>query len=198
MCNASAITLSPTESTPSKKWDLMHSVNVRGAYLVCHHAIPHLSKSINPHILILSPPLLMNAEWFAGHTPYAISKYGMSMLVLGMSQEVRDSGIAVNALWPRTVIQTSALQVISDSISRNARRPEIVADAAYVMLCQPAKEFTGVFAIDEMVLRGQGIKDFSHYLGDGVKEEDLMMDLFVDMTYTHPLPLEQVLFKSRI
>ena len=198
VCNASAISLSSTELTSSKKWDLMHSVNVRGAYLVCHHAIPHLCKSINPQILVLSPPPSVKAEWFKGHTPYAISKYGMSMLVLGLSQELKESGIAVNALWPKTMIQTSALQVISDAIGSNARKPEMVADAAYVMLCQPAKEFTGVFAIDELVLRGQGINDFNCYLGEGVKENDLMMDLFVEETYTHHLPPNQILFKSKI
>ena len=198
ICNASAIHLSPTESTSSKKWDLMHAVNVRGTYLVCHHAIPHLRKSANPHILVLSPPPLIRPAWFAGHTPYAVSKYGMSMLVLGLSQELGKDGIAVNALWPKTVIQTSALQVINSAISGNARKPEIVAEAAYVMLCQPSTSFTGVFAIDELVLRGQGVKDFSRYLGDGVMEEDLMPDLFVEPTFSHQLPPKQILLKSRI
>ena len=143
--NASAISLTPTLATSMKKFDLMHSVNVRGTFAVCKAALPHLKRAKNPHILMLSPPLFMSPKWFGPNLAYTMSKYGMSMCVLGLAEEWREAGIAVNALWPKTVIDTAALQAISpDSkeMARKGRIPEIMADAAYVILTQPSKSYT--------------------------------------------------------
>src|SRR5512134_2272648 len=144
--NASAIHLADTQSTPMKRYDLMHQVNARGTFLCSQACIPHLAKAANPHILMLSPPLRLEPRWFAPHLAYTMAKYGMSLCVLGLAEELRDRGIAVNALWPRTVIDTAALNLLGgDPLRRMARRPEIVADAAHAILVRPAKRCTGNF-----------------------------------------------------
>ena len=163
--NASAIFLAVTEGTPAKRFDLMHSVNVRGTFLTTQHCLPHLSQSDNPHVLNMSPPLNMDPQWFGAHVAYTMSKYGMSMCVLGMAEEFREQGIAVNALWPKTVIATAAVQNLlgGDDITRRSRKPQIVADAAHAILTRKAAECTGNFFVDEEVLREQGVEDFEAY-----------------------------------
>jgi citronellol/citronellal dehydrogenase len=177
--NASAIHLADTAATPMKRFDLMQSVNVRGTFLCTQACLPHLEKSKNPHVLALSPPLSMRPRWFAPHVAYTIAKYGMSMCVLGMAEEFKRRGIAVNALWPRTVIATAALNLLGgDETARHGRTPEIVAEAAYAIVVRPAGACTGNFFIDEDVLRAEGVQDFERY---AVKRgEPLMRDLFVD------------------
>ncbi len=177
--NASAIHLADTASTPMKRFDLMNEVNVRGTFLCTQACLPHLAASRNPHVLMLSPPLSMRARWFAPHLAYTIAKYGMSMCVLGMAEELADRGIAVNALWPRTVIATAALNLLGgEETARYGRTPEIVADAAHAILTRPSRECSGNFFIDEDVLRAEGVRDFDRY---AVKPgEPLMRDLFVD------------------
>jgi citronellol/citronellal dehydrogenase len=177
--NASAIYLSGTVETPMKKWDLMHDINARGTFLCSQACIPHLKKAANPHILNNSPPLNMDPRWFAPHVAYTMAKYGMSMCVLGMAEELRDEGIAVNALWPRTVIATAAVQNLlgGDESIRHSRRPEIVADAAYAIITKPSRAFTGRFCIDEDVLRAEGVRDFTGY--QAVPGAELMPDYFL-------------------
>ncbi|KTD18486.1 dehydrogenase, short chain (dhs-6C) [Legionella lansingensis] len=176
--NASAISLTDTLSTPMKRYDLMQSVNTRATFLCSQAAIPYLKKSDNPHILTLSPPLTMNSKWFAPHLAYTISKYGMSMCTLGLSEELKSHGIAANSLWPRTTIGTAAIRVhFPEEIYRASRKPEIVADAAHWILTQPATTVTGQFFIDEHVLRNAGVKDFSVYAIDPTVEP--YQDLFV-------------------
>ena len=180
--NASAINLTPTEATPMKRFDLMFGVNVRGTFLCTQACLPYLKQSAerkrNPHILTLSPPLNMNPRWFAPHVAYTMAKYGMSMCVLGHAAEFRQYGIAVNALWPRTVIQTAALQMIPGIKPEHCRTPEIVADAAYQILLADAKTTTGNFFIDEEVLKEAGVTDLSKYsVVTGSRE--LMPDLFL-------------------
>jgi citronellol/citronellal dehydrogenase len=181
--NASAISLTPTPATDMKRFDLMHQVNTRGTFLCSKLCLPHLARSSNAHILMLSPPLNMEERWFAPHVAYSIAKYGMSLCVLGLSGELRRQGIAVNALWPRTVIDTAALRVAMaqyDSSERlRSRKPQIMADAAHVILCANSREFTGNFCIDEQVLRAQGQTDLARYRHEGVREEDLLPDFFV-------------------
>jgi citronellol/citronellal dehydrogenase len=161
--NASAISLSSTLSTPLKRYDLMQSVNTRATFLCAQAAIPHLKKSDNPHILTLSPPLNLQAKWFAPHLAYTISKYGMSLCTLGLAEELKREGIAVNSLWPKTTIATDAIRVhFPEAIYKASRKPEIVADAAYWILSQPAT-VTGQFFIDEEVLLRAGVSDFSVY-----------------------------------
>jgi len=164
--NASAISLTGTLDTPLKRFDLMHQVNTRGTFACSQAAIPHLAKAQNPHILNLSPPLNMEARWFAPHVAYTMAKFGMSLCVLGMAEELRPKGIAVNALWPKTVIATAAVQNLlgGDDSIRRCRTADIVADAAYVILTSPSRETTGNFFIDEDVLRRAGVSDFSKYL----------------------------------
>ena len=164
--NASAISLTGTAETPMKRYDLMHQINTRGTYLCSQACLPHLKKAANPHILNLSPPLNMEERWFAPHVAYTMAKFGMSMCVLGMAGEFRSIGIAVNALWPRTVIATSAVQNLlgGDAIVAASRKPTIMADAAHLILTKPSREFTGNFAIDEDLLRAHGVVDFDHYL----------------------------------
>ena len=181
--NASAINLTPTEATPAKRFDLMFDVNVRGTFLTSQAAIPHLRASAeagrNPHILTLSPPLSMKAKWFQHHVAYTMAKYGMSMCVLGMSEEFRETGIAVNALWPRTAIDTAALQMIPGIDTAACRTPEILADAAYVILNRPSKETTGNFFVDDEVLASVGVTDLEGYsVVPGTK--DFLLDFFLD------------------
>lgn len=162
--NASAISLSPTVETPVKKFDLMFSVNVRATFLCCQAAIPYLIRANNPHILNLSPPLVMKSKWFKNHLAYTMSKYGMSMCTLGLSDEFKSQGIAVNSLWPRTTIATSAIEVhFPKEILNASRKPEIVADAAHAILIKDSRTVTGHFFIDEQVLRAEGIEDFELY-----------------------------------
>ena len=180
--NASAINLTPTEATPMKRFDLMFGVNVRGTFLCTQACLPYLKQSAerkrNPHILTLSPPLNMDPRWFAPHVAYTMAKYGMSMCVLGHAAEFRQYGIAVNALWPRTVIQTAALQMIPGIKPEHCRTPEIVADAAYQILLGDAKTTTGNFFIDEEVLKEAGVTDLGKYsVVTGSRE--LMPDLFL-------------------
>lgn len=177
--NASAISLTDTEHTELKRFDLMFGVNARGTFLCSKLCLPHLRKAENPHILMLSPPLTHEARWFAPHLAYSIAKYGMSLCVLGLAEEQKPHGIAVNALWPRTVIRTAAVQNLlgGDSTMARARNPEIVADAAHVVLTSKSRELTGQFLIDEQVLRGAGVTDFSQY--SDVPDDQLLPDFFV-------------------
>jgi citronellol/citronellal dehydrogenase len=181
--NASAINLTPTEATPAKRFDLMFDVNVRGTFLTSQAAIPHLRASAeagrNPHILTLSPPLSMKAKWFQHHVAYTMAKYGMSMCVLGMSEEYRKTGIAVNALWPRTAIDTAALQMIPGIDTATCRTPEILADAAYVILNRASKDCTGNFFVDDEVLASVGVTDLEKYsVVPGTT--DFLLDFFLD------------------
>ena len=178
--NASAINLSPTETLEAKRFDLMHSINVRGTFLMCKHCIPHLKKGNNPHILNLSPPINLAPKWFAQHLAYTISKYGMSMIITGLAEELRQYKIAANALWPKTTIATAAVQNLlgGDFLIQKSRTPEIVADAAFHILTRPSSECTGNFFIDEEVLQKEGISDFSKYAVN--PQQALMSDLFLD------------------
>ena len=186
--NASAIQLTNVTDTAMKRYDLMHQINGRGTYMVSKYCLPHLKKSENPHILNLSPPLDMSAKWFAGTVAYTMAKYTMSMCVLGMAEEFKELGIAVNALWPRTAIATAAVQnhLGGDEIMRLSRNVDIMADASYEILTKDAKSFTGNFCIDDLVLHSAGITDFTKYAD--VPFAELMPDFFVpDDT---PLPEE--------
>lgn len=181
--NASAINLTRTDQTPAKRFDLMFDVNVRGTFLTSQAALPHLRKSAeegrNPHILNLSPPLSMKALWFKNHVAYTMAKYGMSMCVLGMAEEFKRDGIAVNALWPRTVIDTAALQMIPGIDALAGRKPEILADAAHIIFNRDSKECTGNFFVDDMVLASEGITDLEKYsVTPGTK--DFLLDFFLD------------------
>ncbi|CAI5666104.1 unnamed protein product [Oreochromis niloticus] len=177
--NASAISLTGTLETPMKKVDLMLGINLRGTYLTSKLVIPHLLKSRNPHILNLSPPLNLNPVWFKNHTAYTMAKYGMSMCVLGMAEEFRGQ-IAVNALWPRTAIQTAAMDMLGgDGVGKQCRKADIIADAAYAILSRP-KDYTGHFVVDEDFLREQGVKDFDQYAVQ--PGHPLLPDFFLDET----------------
>jgi citronellol/citronellal dehydrogenase len=181
--NASAINLTPTEKTPAKRFDLMFDVNVRGTFLTSQAAIPYLRESAkagrNPHILTLSPPLSMNPKWFKSHVAYTMSKYGMSMCVLGMSEEFKRDGIAVNALWPRTAIDTAALQMIPGVDTDFCRKPEILSDTAYIILNRDSKTTTGNFFVDDEVLASEGITDLEKYsVKPGTTE--FLLDFFLD------------------
>jgi citronellol/citronellal dehydrogenase len=177
--NASAISLTPTLATPARRFDLMMTVNARATFLCSQAAIAHLKKSKNAHILTLSPPLAMKAKWFAGHVAYTMSKYGMSMCTLGMAEEFKGDGIAVNSLWPRTTIATAAVEVhFPEAIFKASRTAAIMADAAHVVLTSDARANTGNFYIDEEVLKKAGKKDFEGYaVTPGVP---LFQDLFVE------------------
>lgn len=180
--NASAISLTGTLETPMKRFDLMHGINTRGTYACSQACIPHLARAANPHILNISPPLNMEAKWFAGHVAYTMAKYGMSMCVLGMAEELKGKRIGVNALWPKTVIATAAVQNLlgGDVTTHKSRKPDIMADAAHAILTKPSTARTGGFLIDEDVLRAEGISDFSHYaMTAGIKDEDLLPDYFL-------------------
>ncbi len=181
--NASAINLTRTDQTPAKRFDLMFDVNVRGTFLTSQAALPYLRKSAeegrNPHILNLSPPLSMKAVWFKNHVAYTMAKYGMSMCVLGMAEEFKRDGIAVNALWPRTVIDTAALQMIPGIDALAGRKPEILADAAHIIFNRDSKECTGNFFVDDLVLASEGITDLEKYsVTPGTK--DFLLDFFLD------------------
>lgn len=163
--NASAISLTNTPRTEMKRFDLMHGINARGTYMVSKYAIPHLERAQNPHILMLSPPLDMAEKWFSPHLAYTMAKFGMSLCVLGLAGELRGRGIAVNALWPRTTIATAAVRNLlgGEALMRASRTPEIVADAAHAVFLKEAGRFTGQFLIDDTVLAGEGVTDFSKY-----------------------------------
>jgi len=181
--NASAINLTKTDQTPAKRFDLMFDVNVRGTFLTSQAALPHLRQSAkdgrNPHILNLSPPLSMKPIWFKNHVAYTMAKYGMSMCVLGMAEEFKRDGIAVNALWPRTVIDTAALQMIPGIDALAGRKPEILADAAHIILNRDSKECTGNFFVDDLLLASEGITDLEKYsVTPGTT--DFLLDFFLD------------------
>jgi len=178
--NASAINLTPTEQTEPKRFDLMHDIQVRGTFFMCKACIPYLKNSTNAHILNLSPPLNLNPKWLAQHLAYTISKYGMSMIVLGLAEELKKYKIAVNALWPQTTIATAAVQNLlgGDALMQMSRKPEIVADAAFYILSQQSATCTGNFFIDEDVLKKEGITDFEKYAVDPAQK--LMKDIFLD------------------
>ena len=181
--NASAINLTKTDQTPAKRFDLMFDVNVRGTFLTSQAALPHLRQSAkdgrNPHILNLSPPLSMKPIWFKNHVAYTMAKYGMSMCVLGMAEEFKRDGIAVNALWPRTVIDTAALQMIPGIDALAGRTPQILADAAHIILNRDAKECTGNFFVDDLLLASEGITDLEKYsVTPGTT--DFLLDFFLD------------------
>ncbi len=179
--NASAINLAGTEALEMKRYDLMQDVNTRGTFVVSKACIPHLKNAENPHVLTLSPPLLLDPKWLAGHVGYTIAKYGMSMCTLGMAAEFADDGIAFNSLWPRTIIATAAVQNLlgGDEAMRRSRRPEIVADAAHAIVVQPSRECTGHLFLAEDVLAEAGVTDLTQYSYDGADAEPIP-DLFVD------------------
>ncbi|HET7269028.1 MAG TPA: NAD(P)-dependent oxidoreductase [Oleiagrimonas sp.] len=176
--NASAIWLAGTAETPMKRFDLMHQVNTRGTYVTVQACLPYLEKASNPHVLMMSPPPNLDPRWFKDHTAYTIAKYGMSLCVLGMSAEFADKGIAVNALWPRTVIATAAIAMLGGKVKpENCRQPEIVADAAHAILTKPAREFSGHFCVDEDMLREAGVTDLDAYAVE--PGQPLAPDLFL-------------------
>ncbi len=177
--NASAIQLTGTVETEMKRFDLMYSVNVRGTFLCSKLCIPHLRRAANPHILNISPPPSLDARWFKNHVAYTMSKMGMSLCVLGMSAELADAGIAVNALWPRTIIATAAVQNLlgGDQVIAQSRKPEIMADAAYAILGRPSRSETGKFFIDDEVLTSEGVTNFADY--SVVPGATLLSDLFI-------------------
>lgn len=179
--NASAISLTNTPDTDMKRYDLMHSINTRGTFLVSKECLPYLQKSNHAHILNISPPLSMKAKWFGPHVAYTMAKYGMSMCVLGMAAEFQDRGIAVNALWPRTAIHTAAIEMLTGPDSASwSRKPDIMADAAYAILCREPKQFSGEFFIDDEVLESVGIKDLTDYACVRENADSLMVDFFVE------------------
>lgn len=184
--NASAISLTGTEATEMKRWDLMHQINARGTFLVSKTCIPYLRKAANPHVLMLSPPLDMSAKWFAPHVAYTMAKFGMSLCVLGMSEEFRSNGIAFNALWPRTAIATAAVEFAlgGDAMMKASRTPDILADAAQLILTKPARTFTGNFIIDDTFLWENGVTDFEKYRVD--RSQKLIPDFFVPDYYRTP------------
>ncbi len=196
--NASAISLTGTEATEMKRWDLMHSINARGTFLVSKTCIPHLKKSDNPHVMMLSPPLDMSPKWFAGHTAYTMAKYGMSMCVLGMAAEFKNAGIAFNALWPRTAIATAAVKFAlgGDAMMQASRTVDILSDAAHMIFSKPAKEFTGNFIIDDTFLYENGVTDFEKYRVDPSKK--LAPDFFVPSTSTPPPGVAKTLMEGML
>ena len=177
--NASAIQLTPAVDTDMRRFDLMHQINTRGTFVVSKWAIRHLEKAANPHILMISPPLDMQEKWFARHTAYTMAKFGMSLVVLGLAGELRAKGIAVNALWPRTLIATAAVQNLlgGAAMAARGRKPEIVADAAHAIFNKPSRQFTGRFVIDDSFLAENGVTDFEHYRVDPT--QTLAPDFFV-------------------
>jgi len=196
--NASAISLSGTEATEMKRWDLMHSINARGTFLVSKTCIPHLKKAGNPHVLMLSPPLDMSPKWFGGHVAYTMAKYGMSMCVLGMAEEFKADGIAFNALWPRTAIATAAVEFAlgGDAMIKGSRSVDILSDAAHLMLTKPARDFTGNFIIDDNFLYEHGVRDFEKYRIDPTRK--LFPDFFVPDSATPPPGVVETLATTMI
>lgn len=196
--NASAIHLTGTVETPMKRYDLMHNINTRGTFLASKLCVPHLMKSKNPHILNISPPLLMESVWFRSHVAYTMAKYGMSMCVLGMAEELKPEGIAVNALWPKTAIATAAMEMLGGKdVTKNCRKPTIVADAAYVILTKNSSDCTGKFLIDERVLVDAGVKDFDQYAVDST--QPLTPDFFLPEEELNSFPehLRGVLYEKQ-
>jgi citronellol/citronellal dehydrogenase len=179
--NASAINLASIGDLPAKRYDLMLDINARGTFLLTSLALPHLVASTNPHVLTLSPPLDPDRRWLRDHAPYTVSKYAMTMLTIGTAEHYRDRGLAANCLWPRTTIATAAVRNLigGDAAMAVSRRPEIMADAAHEVLCQPAAEYTGQCLIDEDVLLAAGMTDFSQYRYAGATEEQLQSDIFL-------------------
>ena len=177
--NASAIQLTSVADTDMRRFDLMHQINARGSFLVAKYALPYLLRAANPHILMISPPLDMKEKWFAPHTAYSMAKFGMSLVVLGLAGELRDKGIAVNALWPRTAIATAAIKNLlgGEERMRRARKPDIMADAAYEIFTTPSRALTGRFLIDDTFLAERGVKDFEHYRVDPA--QPLSRDFFL-------------------
>ncbi len=177
--NASAIQLTPTEQTDTKRFDLMQSINVRGTFLVGKHCIPYLKKGKNPHIITLSPPINLNPKWLGGHIAYTITKYSMSMLALGWAAELKGAGVASNALWPRTTIDTAAVRNLlgGEALAKMSRKPEMIADAVFYIIRRPSAECTGNTFIDEEVMTAEGITDLSQY--SVVPGAQLYPDLFV-------------------
>ena len=188
--NASAINLGRTADIAMSRFDLMQQINARGTFLASKLCIPHLAKAANPHILMLSPPLDMKAKWFAPHLAYSLAKFGMSLCVLGLAEELKPQGIAVNALWPRTTIATAAVNNLlgGDRIMRASRTPDIIADAAHLILTKPARSFTGQFCIDDTLLAEHGVTDFERYRVD--PSVDLMQDFFVPEDSVAPASLK--------
>jgi citronellol/citronellal dehydrogenase len=176
--NASAIWLRGTLETPIKRFDLMQQVNSRGSFLCAQHCLPHLLQAANPHILTLAPPPNLDPKWWGPHTGYTLAKMGMSFVTLGLAAEFGPRGVAVNALWPRTVIATDALKMIPGADAEAGRTPEIMADAAHAILVRPSRELTGQFLVDENVLRDAGVTDFSGYAVDPARA--LLPDFFLD------------------
>ena len=191
--NASAIALTGTSKTEMKRYDLMHQVNIRGTFLCSKLTLPHLLKAENPHILNIAPPLDLAPKWFAGHVAYTMAKYGMSLCTLGMAEEFRLAGIAVNSLWPLTMIDTAAIRLVlsGDDMARMARSPAIMADAAYAILTRPSRTCTGQFFIDEEVLRAEGVTDFTAY-APAAGARPLAADFFIpdDVFDRSPTPLQ--------
>jgi citronellol/citronellal dehydrogenase len=179
--NASAINLAGTEALEPKRYDLMQDINTRGTFVVSRACVPHLKKADNPHVLTLSPPLSLDPKWFKNHVGYTLSKFGMSMCTLGMAEEFRDDGIAFNALWPRTLVATAAVQNLlgGDAAMKGSRKPEIMSDAAHAILTRPSRETTGNFFLAEDVLAEEGVTDFTAYSYGG-SDAELITDLFVE------------------
>lgn len=196
--NASAISLTGTEATEMKRWDLMHSINARGTFLVSKACIPYLKKSANPHVLMLSPPLDMSPKWFGGHVAYTMAKYGMSMCVLGMAEEFNSDGIAFNALWPRTAIATAAVEFAlgGDAMVKGSRTVDILSDAAHLILTKPSRDFTGNFVIDDNFLYEHGVRDFERYRVDPTRK--LFPDFFVPASSVPPPGVTETLATSMI
>jgi citronellol/citronellal dehydrogenase len=196
--NASAISLTGTEATEMKRWDLMHQINARGTFLVSKTCIPHLKRSANPHVLMLSPPLDMSPRWFGPHVAYTMAKYGMSLCVLGMAEEFRNDGIAFNALWPRTAIATAAVEFAlgGDAMIKGSRTVDILSDAAHLIFTKPAREFSGNFLIDDTFLYEHGARDFTKYRVDPSRK--LFPDFFVPATATPPSGVAETLETTMI
>ena len=190
--NASAIQLTGTLETDMKRYDLMHQINTRGTFMVSKYCLPHLLKADNPHILNLTPPLDMSPQWFGPHVAYTMAKYGMSLCVLGMAEEFKDKGVAVNALWPRTTIATAAVKNLlgGEQMVQGSRTPDILSDAAHLILTKPSREFTGNFCIDDTLLAENGVTDFDQYRVDPA--QDLFPDFFVPADSEPPASLKAV------
>jgi citronellol/citronellal dehydrogenase len=190
--NASAISLTDSQATDMKRFDLMHQINARGTFMVSKFAVPYLEKAANPHILMLSPPLDLKEKWFAPNTAYAMAKYGMSLVVLGLAGELRGKRIAVNALWPRTAIATSAIKNLlgGEAVMRSSRTPDVLADAAHTVFLRDSKTFTGNFLIDDTLLFENGVRDFDRYRVDPTV--DLAPDFFVPDDSPPPVSLKRV------